>query len=149
MIQKAYNVNRQSSIFSTYAIAEPCMICRIPCRVRQSLVDDDFGSGDFLGGDVPKRVKQRHLERSGTGRFRFGDFGSLLYSNDAEIAATSGSATARYVAVTPPSEQPAPVIFVIIALPPGKRNTRSPSVTRSTAPETATAPAPTGEYFAR
>ena len=118
-------------------------------QVRQSLVDDDFGSGDFLGGDVPKRVKQRHLERSGTGRFRFGDFGSLLYSNDAEIAATSGSATARYVAVTPPSEQPAPVIFVIIALPPGKRNTRSPSVTRSTAPETATAPAPTGEYFAR
>ena len=37
----------------------------------------------------------------------------------------------------------------IIALPPGKRNTRSPSVTRSTAPATATAPAPTGEYFAR
>ena len=74
---------------------------------------------------------------------------ALLYSNDAEIAATSGSATGSYVAVTAPSECPAPVIFVIIALPPGKRNTRSPSVTRSTAPETATAPAPTGEYFAR
>ena len=36
------------------------------------------------------------------------------YSSDAARAATSGSATARYVAVTPPSEQPAPVIFVII-----------------------------------
>ena len=72
-----------------------------------------------------------------------------LYSNDAATAATRGSESARYVAVTPPKEQPAPVIFVISALPPGSRKVCSPSVTRSTAPDTATAPLPDGECFAR
>ena len=39
---------------------------------------DDVGRGHLVGGDVPQRVEQRHLERTGAIGVDFGDFGRTI-----------------------------------------------------------------------